>query len=244
MLSEKGLTGFAKELYGKLFTTEFDSIALREELAEGRYDIGAINSAAFEYVYDCSCLTRDAECDEGILAIGETNPWIESGHLKEALELLLDFGLDPNKIFYKEYDNGHIEEYNIMQQLRLVDNGYQSADSLYLLLSHGGNPNLVVNGDHLLADSYYGIWFDTVNRDMLYDSLYHAKVHYFMVLVGFGAITGVDQKGPLDPVKDFNLANLKEHKNYYVGAIHSDKSNDGMELCFFDRHTNWEVARF
>ena len=103
---------------------------------------------------------------------------------------------------------------------------------------------LYIDGEHLLSEPYYDLWFDTVNRDMLYDSLYNAKVHYCMVLIGFGATTGEGQKDQLDSVDGFDLSNLRDHWNYYVGAIHSDKSNDGMELCFFDKHTNWEVARF
>ena len=244
MLLEKGLEGSAKDLYNRLFTTEFDPVTLRKDLEEGKYDAEAINSAALEYVDDCSCQLQETEYDEDKLSPGETIPWIESGHMKEALELLLNYGLDPNRIFQDKYADGHIEEYNIMQQLQLIDNGYQGTDSLYLLLNHGGNPNLVVDGEHLLSEPYYDLWFDTVNRDMLYDSLYNAKVHYCMVLIGFGATTGEGQKDQLDSVDGFDLSNLRDHWNYYVGAIHSDKSNDGMELCFFDKHTNWEVARF
>ena len=129
-----------------------------------------------------------------------------------------------------------------MDALYLIDNGYQGADTLYLLLSHGGNPDLIVDREHLYSDPYYDLWFDTVNRDMLTHTLYSAKIHYCMVLIGFGA--GEDGKAPLDPVDGFNLSELRNHRNYYVGAIHSDKSEDGMELCFFDRNTNWEVARF
>ena len=48
MLLEKGLEGNAKDLYDKLFTTEFDPVALRKELEEGKYDAEAVNSAALE----------------------------------------------------------------------------------------------------------------------------------------------------------------------------------------------------
>ena len=48
MLLEKGLEGSVKDLYDKLFTTEFDPAALRKELEEGKYDAEAVNSAALE----------------------------------------------------------------------------------------------------------------------------------------------------------------------------------------------------
>ena len=59
MLLEKGLTRSAKELYAKLFTREFDPTSLRKELETGIYDADAINSAALEYVDDCSCLLQE-----------------------------------------------------------------------------------------------------------------------------------------------------------------------------------------
>ena len=243
MMLDHLLEGAARELYGKLFTKEFDRDALKKELDEGKYDADAVNIAAYEYVDDCGTQLQGTGYDDDRWVPGKTYPGLESGHMAEALELLLDYGLDPNRIFREENGNGTAEEYNIMRDLDLVDNGYQAADSLYLLLSRGGNPNLVVDGACLLSDPYYDLWFDTCNRDMLYDALYDAKIHYCMVLIGFGADTG-DGKDPLDRVNGFELSGLKNHRNYYVGAIHSDQSNDGMELCFFDRHTNWEVARF
>lgn len=234
------LAGAAKELYDRLYTTEFDPVSLRKDLEAGKYDADAVNMAALEYVDDCFLQVQVIECAGENVVPGETIPWIESGHVAEAVELLLDFGLDPNRIF--RYPDSE-EECNIMFELHLIDNGYQAADALYLLLSHGGNPDLTVDGEHLYSDPYYDLWFDTVNRDMLSSSHYNAKIHYCMVLIGFGA--GADSVGlPLDSVKGFDLSELRNHRNYYVGAIHSDKSNDGWELCFFDRNSNWEVARY
>lgn len=227
----------AKELSDRLYAVDFDSVSLRRDLEAGKYNTEDVNYAAYDYVEDCqSQLAELPDCDD--LPPGITVPGLPSSHMTEALELLLDFGLDPNRIFTQE------GEMNIMVDLQLIDNGYQGADSLYLLLSHGGDPNLVVDGQSLLSEPYFDLWFDTSNRDMLYDSLYEAKIHYCMVLIGFGARCENHSREPLDRVNDFDLSLLKNHRDYYVGAIHSDKSNDGMELCFFDKHTNWEVARF
>ena len=124
-----------------------------------------------------------------------------------------------------------------------VFNGYQAADSLYLLLNHGGDPNLVVDGFRLIVWPTDDICFDTINReDMVPDGMYEAKLHYWLVLAGFGAVFE-DGTLPLEPVNGFDLSRLKEHRNYYAGAIHSDRSKDGWDLVVFDRHTNREVGR-
>ena len=243
MLLSGWLEGTSKELYERLFTTEFDLDSLKKDLDSGIYDADAVNLAAYEYVDDCTSLLGTEDDDFWAVGPGKTIPGYESSHMTEALELLLNYGLDPNKIFREERKDGSFEEFNIMRELNWVDNGYQGADSLYLLLSHGGNPNLVVDREHLLSEPYFDLWFDTVNRNMLYESVYDAKVHYTMVLIGFGANMG-EERNQLDPVGNFDLSRLREHRDYYVGAIHSDKSNDGMELCFFNKHNNWEVARF
>ncbi len=38
-----------------------------------------------------------------------------------------------------------------------VDNGYVVADTLALLFEHGGNPNLILNGESLLRDINFAI---------------------------------------------------------------------------------------
>ena len=242
MLSGSKLQGSAKELYNRLFTGEFDKAALRKELEAGMYDAETVNVAAFGYVADCACQLQEAGYDKHRPAPGETISWIESGHMAEALALLLDYGLDPNRIFREEQDDGWIEEYNIMKELELIDNGYQGADSLYLLLSHGGDPNLEVNGGQLLSETHYEFWTDNTNRRIWCDEFCENKIHSYMVLVGFGAGQGQGNQ-PLVPVDGFDVSKLREHRNYYAGVIYSDKCNHMMELVFFDRYTNWEVAR-
>ena len=237
MLFDKPLVGLAKELYDKLYTKDFDPVSLRTELESGKYDAETVNLVAIEYVDDCGVNFDHWSIDWDQYYPGETIPGHESSHLAEAIGLLLDYGLDPNKIFLIGSD-----EYNIMGWLHLVFNGFQAADSLYLLLNHGGDPNLVVNRLPLIVDPDYDVGFDTVNRSDVPDGMYQAKVHYWLVLTGFGAIHN-NGKLPVDPVDGFDLADLKEHRNYYVGTIHSDRTKEGWDLVIFDRHTNWEVGR-
>ena len=203
-----------------------------------------MNIAAIEYVDDCGVNFDHWSIDFNQFHPGETVPGEESSHMAEVIQLLLDYGLDPNKIISIPDHHGGFDEYNIMEQVQMVFNGHQAADSLYLLLSHGGDPYLKINRVHLSTEPDWDIGFDTINReDMVDDSMYEAKLHYWMVLVGFRAAL-MDTDVPVDPVKGFDLSNLKEHRYYYAGAIRSDQSKDHWELCIFDRRTNWEVARF
>lgn len=238
MLFDNGLKGRAKELFDKLCAIDFDSAGLRKELEAGKYSSDDVNLAAIDYVDECGTNFEHWNINWDAYRPGETIPGHESSHLTEAIGLLLEFGLDPNRIITIDS-----EEYNIMAWLHLVFNGYQAADSLYLLLSHGGNPNLIINHNRLILDPDYDVMFDTVNReDMVSDCMYEAKLHYWMVLTGFGAVHE-NGKLPVDPVDDFDLSKLKEHRNYYAGAIHSDRTREGWDLVIFDRHTNWEVGR-
>lgn len=244
MLLNNVLEGRTKELYDKLYTVDFDADGLRKELEEGKYDADTVNMAAIEYVDDCGINFDHWSISGDEYNPGETVQGYESSHMTEVICVLLDYGLDPNKIIMVDNQHGGFDEYNIMEQVQMVFNGYQAADSLYLLLSHGGNPYLEVDRVPLNIEPDWDIGFDTINReDMVDDSMYDAKMHYWFVLVGFRAdLSEADL--PLEPVKSFDLSKLKDHRNYYAGAIHSDEEDNNWELCIFDRHTNWEVARF
>ena len=242
MLFDNGLEGSAKELYDKLLTVDFDPASLRRELDSGKYDTEAVNAAAINYVDDCWTVFWDDAPDWDQYHPGDTIPRLLSSHVAETIEILLDYGLDPNRIYKDERDGEVFEEYNIMDQLQCIYNGYQAADSLFLLLSHGGNPNLVVDRQPLISDPDFDLLYDTENRGDLLDAIYDAKLHYWMVLVGFGAILS-NGKLPLEPVKGFDLSKLKNHRDYYYGTIYSNRMKEGWDLCIFDRHTNWEVGR-
>lgn len=243
MLFDQELKGKAKDLYDKLYTVDFDAVSLRKELASGKYDAETVNAAAVEYVDDCGINFNHRDIDFDHFYPGETVPGEESSHMAETIRLLLDFGLDPNKIFRVPDNHGGFDEYNIMEEVGTVFNGHQAADSLYLLLSHGGDPYLKINRISLSAEPDWDIGFDTTNReDMVDDSMYEAKLHYWMVLAGFRAALK-DTDVPVKPVKGFDLSNLKDHRHYYAGAVCSEESGDKWELCIFDRRTNREVAR-
>ncbi len=233
----------ANRLHQLLFTKNFDLDALKTALQSRAYTKEDINKAAYKYVDDC-IFDLDSGDDEQQIQLrvaGANVPGVASSHMVDAVRILLEHGLDPNYIFTEALTDEITTYYNIMDELRFIDNGYIAADTLTLLLENGGNPSLIIDEDSLIREVNFELFFDLLNQE---DRLrYDALVHYWMVLVGYGARLE-NGEACVDPCGDFDIRNLRHHRNYYYGAIHSDRSNDHMEICFFDRKTNWEVARF
>nr|MBR4280894.1 hypothetical protein [Clostridia bacterium] len=226
----------AKKLYDLLFTKEFSLEALKRELATGMYTPDDVSIAGFQYVDDCICDLVDEDWKTPRRPRGKVLPGYCSSHMLEALKCLLEYGLDPNAVYVEGSD-----QCNIMSELRYVENGYLAADSLALLLDHGGNPCIKLNGGSFVRDVNTDLIFDLNNqRDRTrFDNL----VHYWMVLVGYGAKLE-DGQETIDLCPGHDVSELKNHRDFYYGAIHSDRSDDHMEICFFNKHTNWEVGRF
>lgn len=217
-----------------LYSMDYHPQKLRDELASGKYSAEEINIAAIDFVEQCWFdMYSDGWSKRIPHAPGEIVEGVPAGHLYEAVEVLLEYGLDPNFIS----DDGE----NLMDTLRGVDNGYVAADTLLLLLERGGNPDIWLDGENLLDSAFFDLGFDLYNQE---DRLrYDAFVHYWMVLAAYANILNCHEK-MVDPVGKFDPANLRNHRNYYYGEIRSDRSNDGMEICFFDKETNLEVARY
>ena len=124
------------------------------------------------------------------------------------VELLLKYGLDPNAIYSSE---------NIMLSLKYIRFDYAVADTLKLLIEHGGDINLYIDGERLFDIFDFDVIFDAVE---LYDRrAFNALAHCWMVMVGYG---GVPRCGaaPLDTFyktdydeghdeKEFQLSELK-----------------------------------
>ena len=226
----------AQKLYDLLFTKEFSLECLKSELASGLYTPDDVSVAGFQYVDDCICDLMDENWKTPRRPRGKVLPGYCSSHMLEAFQCLLEYGLDPNAMYGEEHDQS-----NIMSELRYVENGYLAADSLALLLEHGGNPNIKLHGGAFIRDINTDLIFDLNNQmdRTRFDNL----VHYWMVLIGYGAKLEDGQES-IDMCPGHDASELKNHRDFYYGAIHSDRSDDGMEICFFSKHTNWEVARF
>ena len=72
---------------------------------------------------------------------------------------------------------------------------------------------------------------------------FDAFVHYWMVFIGYGAKLEEGQSS-FDICEGYDVSELMNHRDIYFGAIHSDRSEDHMEICFINKYTNCEIGRF
>ena len=213
---------------------------IRRTLEHGDFTPEEITRAAIEYVYDCYYEEMDLSDDFGE-DLNEAE--LHSAALPGLFRLLLEFGLDPNAVH---------ENCNLMNTLFLIKCGYCSADALALLLENGGDLNTVVDGERVFDHAEFDIFFDAFE---LYDRRrYDAEVHFWLVCIGYGAkltngrcpITVIQKEDPLAEdlgVKPFELADLKQHRNYTFGLSHVPSNGESYTIHIFDKRTNWEVAR-
>ena len=224
----------AEKLRRLLNAQPFSAEVLRAELQSGQYSPEDVNTAAFLYVEsDCYLeLELDWE-DPQWRQPGELVEGCSSSHLLEALEILLDFGLDPNWM----YDGNR----NIIYNLQFVINGYVAADALNLLLSHGGDAQLNVD-DYPLNE--------TITLDVLFDNLeqenrlwYDAYMHYGMVLVSYG--NHYDDGTEIVKMRPgHDVSELRNHRACYYGEIYVEEDPYHRFMCLFDKQTNLEIGRY
>ncbi len=232
------LSDNAKRLYDLLFTKDFKAEELTVQLESGAFSIDDINTASFRYVDDlCHLIDYDDPRIESA-KFGENIPGTESSHLLEAIQILLRFGREPNWSWSNDITR------NIMWSMHFAFNGYQAADAINLMLEHGGNPNLIINGWSLIGDLCADIsWF--LGGDVESRYIADSFMHYLMVVIGHGAKLD-DGDDVVVTYDGFNVADFRDHRNYYCGFIHVKYEDDPYStsaVSFFDKRTNQEVAR-
>ena len=228
----------AKALYNLLFTKEFNAEKLQEQLASGSFSADDVNVAAFLYVDNCIHLMGKDDPRFESTPFGETIPGIESSHLLEAIRVLLRYGLDPNYSY-----NGDITG-NIMWAMHFVQNGYQAADAVALMLECGGDPCLTLNGWSLIGELDADIsWY--LGGDVESRYIADSFMHYWMVVVGYGA-KWEDGSDIVVTYDGFTASDFRDHRRYYCGFIHVEYEDDPVNktaVSFFDKTTSREVAR-
>jgi len=170
-------------------------------------------------------------------------PGLHSTYICDVIKFLLEYGLNPNAVLTTEW--GH---YNIMDEVKFIDNEYLGADVLAMLLEHGGDPNLTIDGETLLDDMVFDIWFGSVEQEIRWR--YDAWVHFWMVIVGYGGtcseitdwpklFKGYDENGCYG--KMFDISQLKNHREFYFGLSFECGART---LHIYDKRTFWKVAEW
>ncbi len=95
-------------------------------------------------------------------------------------ELFIKYGLLPNLI----YTTDGINYYNVMQEIRHIDNGDVAPIIIRNLMECGGDPNLVIDGESLFHEIDFDIIFDIVELDN--KRLFDIEFKIWLVLMGYG----------------------------------------------------------
>ena len=217
---------------------------VREQLETGQYSAQQVTELGRQFAEECWAADLDS-ADGGFYSEEFDYSWREpeaipgrnSFYLYEVFDLLLKFGLDPNYTIPGDY--------GIMDYIIHTVNGYIAADTLKLLLDHGGDPKRVSDGDSIFDQICFDVNFDAIEQTnrRRYDSL----IHCWMILLAYSGTT-TDNGGPVDIFNEysdnitipFDLKKLSDHRNYYVGITH----NPQIITHIFDKRTYWEIARF
>lgn len=232
----------SEELLSHLLIIPPDLSAIESLLKDKQYDTAVISRAGYDFVEYCAdedwwCEEeyQKHQCEDAVLDTTRN-----SAYLPQIIELLLKFELDPNAI---------CDDDNIMLAVKNVVNEYAAADTLALLLEHGGKTNLSVGGFSVACDLDYGIMFDAFNQSdrRAYDS----KVHCWFVLLAYlnniiqgkEAVTAFGKQRCDCEIEDFKIWDLKQHRNYYFGISNVSGWGKDWSLHIFDKRTRWEVAR-
>ena len=216
--------------------------AIRAQLESSRFSSDRIAAVASEFIEICYWESLDRHCGEphqteyystaATVVEGE-----HSTYLLEIVKLLLEYGLDPNAV---------VDGTCILEQVRFVENEYIAADTLALLLEHGGNIHLKADGESVFGEIDFDVIFDALNQ---YDRRrYDSLVHCWFVWLGYGAqpengTTAVDVYRDFNTGELFDISKLKNHRNYTFGLSHVPGRGESWSLHIFDKETMWEVAR-
>ena len=163
---------------------------------------------------------------------------IQSAYLYEVTEFLLRYGMDPNAVYGGEHGRG-----NIMEEIIFVDHEYIAADTMKLLMEHGADPNLLLEGESIFDKVDFAVWFDAIEQEIRWR--YDQWVHIWFVLLAYGGGTE-EIRQTIQVFKEygedelFDLKKLRDHRAY--GFCLSWENGDPI-LHIFHKDTLWQVAK-
>ena len=157
-----------KEIFSN---TPFNIDKIRELLSRREFTKEELAKLAIDFTDRCFCEYLDALRPE---CTSVTIDNMCSNHIVEALDLLLEFGLDPNV---------SIDDDNVMWNTMWIDAPGVAAASLKLLLENGGNPNHTTQKDPETL-------FEYIDFKVSYDEYEHKYFHTvqcWLLLMAYGA---------------------------------------------------------
>lgn len=206
-------------------------------LSKDAFDADAVTAVGLYFAEACFEESINGPIQPTRLPSGALTPEFHSQFLYAVTDLLLRFGLNPNAIQDGE---------NMMFAICYVTYDLVAADTLALLLKHGGNTDLMVEGESLLSSLEFDITFELFNPCPSIDLA--ALVHLWMVLVGYGAKKPDGRKNPNQKVfldlwtgMPFDVTNLKQHRMYSFGVSNQEET---CLVHLYDRTTFREVLQF
>lgn len=224
-----------KELFDLLMVIPPNLNAVEAFLHSEALTPSEVTRVGIEYADACFCDAHDyaEECTTPLSP--QVCPDLHSTYLYDIVKLLLQFGLEPNGVY---------NDSNIMVALKYVSNEYIAADTLALLLEHGGDPRLSFDSCmDMFIEHDFDVWFDALNWENRQG--FASRVYSWMVMLGYGARYKKDQDfiqvfKEFDSDEDFDLQKLKNFRNYYFGITHIEKD---FAISIYDKATLWEVVR-
>ena len=233
----------AKRLYELILTIPVDLNEIKKEIENSQLSAEELGIVAYEYANECfyEGVEIDDEDNEN-LDLFFSSPAVvipnhHSTYFLEVIELLLQYGLDPNTI---------VEDDSLLDTVRYVHNEYIAADTLALLFANGADIDLKIKGSRVFHDIDFDVSFDAFNQHnrRYYDSL----VHCWFVWLGYGARmdngeSGLELYTEWNTGKEFDLAKLRNHRDYDFCLSRVPSHGENWSLHIFEKKTLWEVAR-
>ena len=181
---------------------------IEKELKSKNYSSEEVTEAACEFCRECFLEYTD------FIDAHNREPYkneIHSSYVYDICKLLLEYGLDPNLVLGEKFS-----ETNIMYEVYWITKPYVAADTLRLLLEHGGNPMLIFDDEPFYHMVDLDIWFDVTEgyyTDPWYKVKFDCIFHFWLVLLGAVAEEGSDEK------------NYINHEDYIPAITKTDEYN-------------------
>ena len=238
----------SEELLKKLTELHRDPTAIEKLLQEKGYSPDAVSRAGFDYARTCweNCeYYHNKHFEELRYSESKPVPDSYSANMLQVFKLLLKYGLDPNAVCEDKCGSD-----TVLSCVEYVSNEYVAADTLALLIEHGGDPYKNVSDESLFEEVNFDVFFGAFNMEDR--SIYDSIVHCWFVLLGYSDKAGNSKdlltafgKRQCDcDLENFRISDLRQHRNYTFGISNVPGRGENWSLHIFDKRTRWEVARF